>query len=602
MLESLESVYRPYRVLIVACMLLVVIASRFVRLDDIEMELDEVWSIWQTFGTPQQILQWTPYDWTPTYYLILGMWKAVVGIHPDVLRVLSALAFLPGCAFIYQWMRRLQNEQAGLLAMLTYAALGYGIFLSLQVRAYTFVYMLMPLLLWLTHRYFDRPHLRRAIPLAVCLVAIFYFYLPGALGFVMLGIYTLLIYGRAIWRWWLPGVLALIPALPEIGAKLGLVISRTQATRQLEIAPILEKILELYQSYAGYTFILWIVLFIAATALIVYRQRPIQKRTLALLVWALLGPVMVYYLNPLLGFAQQPRYSFWVMLGIALWIAWGLSYLPRLGIVTASALLMVMLFVPLPIDDYQYIAWPMARRFDWLKENIRWGDVIVVDPNCDCPSLETWDYFLKVYFPAGGLEFVSAPGDHRRVFYVVFQGREDDDLARAVRENRRFNHFSGSPGFMFQLYESPPDIEGIPFENGMRFHGFDIIENGVPLAGTLVKREGEPVRVRLWWSADHPIELDYSVGLHLVRELDGWMAHQVDGPPQIMDGPQATSQWTTGRYYVEERELRLPYPVGNRTFDIYLTVYQWWDNVRINAPGMDDERLLFLRSIPITAW
>jgi hypothetical protein len=433
-------------------------------------------------------------------------------------------------------------------------------------------------------------------------VAIFYFFLPSALGFVMLGIYTLVIYGRAIWRWWLPGVLALILALPEIGAKIGLTISRTQATSQLVTKPVLETTNGLYQSYTGYTYVLWVALFLVSAALIIHRQRRFRGISLALLVWTLLGPVMVYFLNPFLGFAQQPRYSFWVMLGIALWIAWGLSYLPRIGMVIASVILIVTMFAPLPIDDYQYIAWAMSERFDWLKENIRWGDVIVVDPNCDCPSLETWDYFLKLYFPDGGLEFVSDPGDHRRVFYVVFQGREDAELARRVRANRVFDSFSGPPGFMFQLYEAPPDVEGIPYANGMRFHGFDIMENGVPFAGRLVKHEGESVRVRLWWSADHPIELDYSVGLHLVRARDGWIAHQVDGPPQVTDGPQATSQWTTGRYYIEERELHVPYPTGNRTFNIYLAVYQWWDNVRIIAPGLDDERLLFLRSVPITAW
>jgi len=602
MLCNSSQFYHRYRVLIVVCVLLVIAASRFIRLADIDMELDEVWSIWQTFGTSQQIFQWTPYDWTPTYYLILGGWKALVGIHPVALRVLSVLVFLPGSLFAYRLLRRLHGETAGLLAMLAYAALGYGIFLSLQVRAYTFVYMLMPLVLWLIHRYFDHPQLRRAIFLALCLVAMFYLYLPSAVGFVMLGIYTLVIYQRDVWRWWLPGVLALVPALPEISAKFNLAISRTQATRQIEPTPILDKITELYQAYAGYTFLVWIVRFVIAFVLIVYRQRPLHRRTWALLIWVLLGPVLVYYLNPLLGFAQQPRYSFWVMLGIAMWIAWGLAYLPLVARMLAGGVLVITMFVPLPIDDYQYIAWPVGQRLEFLKDNARWGDVIVVDPNCDCPSLETWDYFLHVYFPDGGLDFVTNPANHRRVWYVVFQGREDSELAQAVHENRVFQTFSGPAWFMFQLYEAPPDIEGVPFDNGMRFHGFDILDEGIPLAGQLVRREGEPVRVRLWWSADRPIGLDYSVGLYLVRESDDWIPYQIDGPPQVKDGPQATSQWTIGRYYVEERELVLPYPAANWTFNIELSVYQWWDNMRITAPGVGDDGLLFLQRVPITAW
>ncbi len=600
--DSLIPFYRRYCVLILACILLLVAASRLVRLSDIDMELDEVWSIWQTFGTPQQILNWTPFDWTPSYYLILGIWKEMVGIHPVALRVLSLLAFLPGSVFAYRLMRRIHGEQAGLLAMLAYSALGYGIFLSLQVRAYTFVYMLLPLALWLTHRYFDRPNLRRAVLLALCLLAMFYLYLPSALGFAMIGIYTLLIYGRNVWRWWLPGVLALVPALPEVGAKLTLTVSRTQSLQQIEPVPILEKVIALYRAYAGDKFDLWIVFFVGAGALILYRNQRLQKYTIALVLWALIGPLLVYYLNPLLGLAQQPRYSFWVMLGIALWIAWGLAYLPRLGQVFVGAALTVIMFAPLPIDDYQYIAWPVAQRFEFLKDHMRWGDVVVVDPNCDCPSLETWDYFLRVYFPDGGLEFVSDPAHHRRIWYVVFEGRENADLERAVENDRVLQTFSGPPWFMFRLYEAPPDIEGIPFESGMRFHGFDILDEDIPLAGQLVRREGETVRVRLWWSADRPIALDYSVGLYLVRVSDGWTANQVDGPPQVNDAPRETSRWTPGRYYIEERELVLPFPAANWTFDIALAVYQWWDNVRIDAPGVGEDGLLWLARVPITAW
>jgi hypothetical protein len=594
--------YHRYRLFLITGLLLIIAASRFTRLSDIDMELDEVWSIWQTFGTPQQIVQWTPYDWTPTYYLVLGAWKELVGIHPEALRALSVFVFLPGCAFVYHLMRQLQGERAALLAMLTYAALGYGIFLSLQVRAYTFVYMLMPLALWLTHRYFDHPTLRRAVAFAICLLAMFYFYLPSALGFVMLGVYTVIVYRKQVWRWWLPGMLAFVPALPEIAAKFSLVVTRTEATQQLPTAPLLDTVGSLFQAYTGDTFYLWIALFVLAVGMIVY-QRKFTRRTAALLVWALLGPVLVYFLNPLLGFLREPRYSFWVILGIVLLVAWGLAYLPRLGVMLAAAILVVMLFVPLPINNYQYIAWPMAARFDWLRDHIRWGDVIVVDPHCDCPSPETWDYFLRVYFPDGGLEFVNDPADYRRVWYVISERDEDPELAQTVEENRMyFGLFSGSPGFMFRLYEAPPDIEGILFDNGMRFHGFDIIEDGIPQAGVLVKREGEPVRVRLWWSADGPIEFDYSVGLYLVRDVDQLTVDQVDGPPQVTDGPQETSQWRTGRYYVEERELTLPYPLSNRTHTIYLAVYQWWDSVRIAAPGVDDNTLLPLRSVHVTTW
>jgi hypothetical protein len=87
-----------------------------------------------------------------------------------------------------------------------------------------------------------------------------------------------------------------------------------------------------------------------------------------------------------------------------------------------------------------------------------------------------------------------------------------------------------------------------------------------------------------------------------VRDVDQLTVDQVDGPPQVMDGPQETSQWRTGRYFIEERELTLPYPLSNRTHTIYLSVYQWWDSVRIAAPGVDDNSLLPLRTVNVTTW
>lgn len=42
--------------------LLLVAASRLLRLDDLTMNPDEVWSIRQTFGSVGDILRWTPCD------------------------------------------------------------------------------------------------------------------------------------------------------------------------------------------------------------------------------------------------------------------------------------------------------------------------------------------------------------------------------------------------------------------------------------------------------------------------------------------------------------------------------------------------------------
>jgi len=79
------------RPLVLAAALLLIAASRLLRLCGLELDHDEVWTIWQTFGSPRQILAWTPYDWPPLHFLALGAWQELAGIHP-----IARCSWLPG--------------------------------------------------------------------------------------------------------------------------------------------------------------------------------------------------------------------------------------------------------------------------------------------------------------------------------------------------------------------------------------------------------------------------------------------------------------------------------------------------------------------------
>ena len=65
---------------------------------------------------------------------------------------------------------------------------------------------IFPVVLWLTARYFDRPTILRGIGLGAGMAALFYIHGTSVLAYAMLGLYTLLVYRQAIWRWWLPGL------------------------------------------------------------------------------------------------------------------------------------------------------------------------------------------------------------------------------------------------------------------------------------------------------------------------------------------------------------------------------------------------------------
>lgn len=595
---------RPAAVILSGLLLLLIFASRAVRLDEMQMNQDEIWSVWQTFGTPAQIIRWTPYDWPPLYFLTLGAWRGLTSPHPVILRYGSALLFLFGAACLFRAARRLADTRAAALASLGYAALAYATLLSIEVRGYALLLGLMPAAFWLTLRYFDRPRWRRAVPLGITLAALFYTSMTSIGAFLILGAYTLIVYGRTIWRWWQPGIIALVLALPEIANKAQIAVERTRATATLEPLPLPQALYNLYWEWGGDVFLVWANLLAVAIIALVVSRHILRPPVIALLLWVFAAPVLMYALNPLLGFFSA-RYAWWVMIGIALLAGVGLSHLPRPLPAITGAVLAALTFVPLPLDRYVIFenVSELGRNFTWLQDHLLLGDVLLVDPGNRCGRPEEWDYYTRVFFP-NSLTIVDDPAGYRRVWYVLFDGQQDARLQDTVADGRIMERFIGPPGCQFQLYQAPPHVDGVLFENGMRFHGADVIENGLPASGPLVRREGESVRLRLWWSADTPPALDYSVGVYILRR-DGTLVAGSDNAPTPVfppDAPPETSRWIPGRLYVEERELALPFPTRRTTFDVMLAVYFWQDGKRLDAPGVDSSGLLPLRRLAVMSY
>jgi len=576
-------------------LLLLIAASRIFRLQEmIDLAIDEMWSVWQTFGTPEQIWHWTPYDWPPLYFLLLAAWRALVGIHPILLRYFSLLVFMLASAIVYRLMRRLGAGQwAALLGILTYAASGYTIFASVYVRGYMLVALYAPLALWLTMRYFSHPTFKRALPLGVTLAAMFWTTLSMVGAFFALGCFSLIAYRKQVWRWWLPGVVAGMLALPEILNKATLGVSRIEVVSEQQLSPLFQALGDLFVLYTGNAAPLWAVLVIVATVLLFLHRRFLRGTTTGVLAW-LLTPLILYAANSIIGLFFY-RYMLWVMIGLALWVALGLALLPRAGQGATGILLVSAMFLPIPLQSYEYYSPPIASNLVWLADHIQPGDVVLLDPNCACHAAEKWDYYGRVYFP-GGIHFVEAPEGYRRVWYVTWQSRQDAGLEARVNDGRLPSIFVGPPENLIRLYEGPPDAEGIRFANGVRFHGLDILDTP-----TLpVRHEGEAIDLRLWWSTDTPLDKDYSITIQVFS--GSRLMAQVDGPALVEGVPLDTSRWTPGKLYVDERTLSLPFPAEQGIYNITVAVYQWWDNVKIAVPGADENGLLPVGRIYVKSW
>jgi hypothetical protein len=198
---------------------------------------------------------------------------------------------------------------------------------------------------------------------------------------------------------------------------------------------------------------------------------------------------------------------------------------------------------------------------------------------------------------------VTRPGDHRRIWYVTIDGREDPAMKAAVLEKRAPGEYVGPWHFLIRLYEAPPDVQGVLYENGMRFHGAEIVNGASP--GYPVYREAETVRLKMWWSVDDgsPVTLDYSITTQVPSRDGTSLIAQVDGPPQVgPELPAETSRWTPGQFYVEEREFALPEPLLTGVYRVNMAVYWWQDQKRLNAPGVNADGMREIAIFRVKSW
>jgi hypothetical protein len=619
MMEDKNLDTNPFsRIIIATGLLWVVFASRVLGLSHMPLHHDEALLAMRATGTLKQIIVQQPPDWPPLYNVLVNLWMRAAGRLPFALQSLSIFIFLLAVVLTYHAAYRLfRSARAAWSTTLVYAALGFSVHLSTFIRGYALTIALFPLALWLTINYFEKPRWQRALPLALTLTAMFYTTYTAFFPFVLLGLYTVFTTPREIWRWWLPAAFAVPLALPELVYKSNYLLNQVsdpEPTSAQLLPPFSQAILETLRDYAGQYYGVWLALAIVAVALIVWSERKLSTRLVWLLLGVILGPVTLYVCVDRSIFVYfQTRYTWWALFMIALGLGYGLSHLSRTAWAGCGVVLVFLMFTLPSSERYKpEFDRPIGENFRWLQQHLQPGDVMVVDPNADIlNNVDTesvvWAYAFDVYF-GNQLEIVNEPGDYRRVWYVYFDGWEDPDFKAAVRHNRIPTIFVGPWNMLIRMYEGPPDPDGILFENGLRFHGFDIMDGEEIARPPYDLNEYDTLRIRLWWSVDHALDADYSISVQIHSK--GAMIAQNDSAPQLIHLspvdtsplPSETSQWEPGRYYIEEREISLPDLERTINTQIRLTVYQWWDGVRIPAPGVDEDRLLLLTRITIWGW
>jgi hypothetical protein len=550
---------------------------------------DEIRSVWRTqFGLDNLLIR-NPPDWPPLYEVFVWVWIRIAGRALEVSRYTSVLFSLLGASLTYRAAFRLtQSLAASLISALAYAVLGYLIFSGVDVRAYGLLMALGALAFWELLRWLDRPSWRRGIGLAVTLAVMFYTSFASTAFIAFLTLYALVMKPRRFHYWIGIGVGVLILCLPILPQFLQNGTARVSNRLVQGLLPLGRAIIQVFHDFGGSDWFL--IPFTIAVLLIIWRavQRPAECRRIVLFVVWLMFPIAVYIVTKNREF-MKPRYMYWVALGIALMMGYAVLQVPPRVRLAVPVIFIALSCIPVDFNIYRLAettAPPFRETFAWFAKNIRPDDVLVIDPKCTCGDKFGWDYFVPQYFPTGYLPIVAHPGNASRVWYLSNPGwPRDEKLLAEVQQGRKESIFYGPWFFLLRLYEGPPSWTGTAFGGKVRFNGGEIDGNNTILA------KDERFQVNLWWSADQPPDRDYSISVAVV-DTAGRLITQADGPIKIDDEPLQTSAWQPGQYYQDVRDLHLPPNLKDGNYSLVVTVYQWWDNVRL----LPEENTLWSRA------
>jgi hypothetical protein len=594
--------------------MLLALAWRFGGVVDFWEYPDEVWTVWQVQGNLADALTRTPFDWSPLYPVVIWAWVQIVGNMLETARLLNPLLGAMTLALLFQVGRQLpialgitlsleQRTRIGWLNSLAFGVMAFPIFIGVDSRAYGLLMLWGVLTLWYSLRWLSRPTWRNTIACIVCHALLFYTSYTGVVFSSFLGAMMLLIalcrFGKALaWRQLLAipigGVLLCLPEVQH------LLQARGRITRSSDeiLGGVPQELFQIYQELTGSTaFVVFLAIVASLFLLWQVRHRQHWFWGVILVLWTLALPTLLTLMGS--EFLLRSRYVWWIVLGACLGVAWVLGISRNLSVLGAVVLLglgfISQNFVPFRLTVPENI--PFRYVLSNLADEMRPEDVLIIDPACMCGRAYEWDYFVPRYFASGYLPIVnSIPDDAQRVWYLSSDANRTASLQAQVANGRIASTYYGPWYFIVRLYERPANLQGVAFGESVALHTAEIIGNPFAVG------EGESITVRLQWSAQQALSVDYSMSVALFQ--NDVLVAQSDSAPSSGN----TSTWQMGNFYEDIRTLRAPEnTLYSGDLEVRVAVYQWWDGTRLVPQSntlwrVTTDNYLVIHTLTFWAW
>ncbi|MBZ0302374.1 MAG: glycosyltransferase family 39 protein [Anaerolineae bacterium] len=541
----------------------------------------------------------------PLWFGMFWLWQQVAGSSEFAARAYAVFLSMLTLALVYRIGRRwFRAVRYGWFALTLLGVNAYFHIYSLEIRPYALVMLTAALSMVLFWNWLERPSRRTAILYGLSIALMLYVHYFTAFLVAVQVVFFVADQGLrprsssknkmfaqgflaatiafVLWLPWFPIFINQIAKLQHIETDFGNVrglgiATTTEPTTLSAVFSLMDVVTNGLAPLYG--------LIVLVGACYLWRRRAFWL----VLVWGVGVPAVALLVN-LIAAVYTPRYVAYLSLGIGLAMGASLAVLhPRLrwlALIGMATISLWLLPTQLPHDRIPFR--DLFRQVSAIAgpEDVLWFD----DGDLGDPFVRGQiRRYLAPDLWARRVDSLEAAQSQRRVWYITGLEWFSDETQGRFSQIEATHPLQTVLGrcdhdwcYLLQLLEAPPLAEPVLFGDALEFRGLDV-DQVTP----------ESLTVRLWWIADSPIGLDYSIGLH-VLDADGTLVAQHDGP--ITDfyagQPVQTSQMDSGKVYIDTRHIELPPGLPKGAYQLALVVYQSWDGRRLPLPdGTDELRL-----------
>jgi hypothetical protein len=549
----------------------------------------------------------------PLYYLLLRGWVFFAGDSVLALRFFSVIPSMLGVALIVPLARALTRGRLLLgagsvpaLAALWQALADSEIFLAQEIRMYTLTTLLAILSMFAYVRWYRSPRRGWAALWLVSTLALVHTYYLGLYVPFIQGLHAL-IFLRGRVRLSALGILLLsgLLFLPWF-----LIVTRDQIatpppSEMFNSQPSNgDTLLELRDKYLTGQWALVTTLLALGVVTLTYRKHPRihwqpLRQAVLVLMWLLL-PVLITFVANLWLPVLTPRKLALIAPAVALLAGWGLANVRQ----SARRLLVgVVLVYGLATVDFYQLKEPWNQVAANMTRYAQTGDVGLMEVGLGGYPLGYYLDHAWMFSPSGEGTFPArnlqrwrqdAPDTYDAELAAQLELPDTVWLAHWSPERRVFQQLANA-GFT-QTAQMTTDHLG----NDLNVYRFDRFPRAEPVRYTsdmlLLATEFDQAvgLLELWWRANRPLALDYTVSAFVLDE-NGQLVAQHDSFP--FENQRPTSTWRSGEVVYDPHPIDISaLPPGRYTLGV--KVYTYFDQAIFPTEAGEDYTIVGKFTLP----